>query len=325
MNFRTELLIPPSPFRIGLHSQLLSIGSCFAEVIGQQLTLNKLAVSVNPFGTLFSPLAICKVLELSLGKQALDERLFVQTPDDVWVHYDFHSSLRATTPEALQEQIKQQLEHTRRWIVGTNVLLLTFGTAHAYRLLTPPSYVANCHKQPKAVFERDLLSVKDICRGFASVYQVLKETNPNLRIVLTVSPVRHTNDGIPQNALSKAILRAACHYVEADFADVAYFPSYELMMDDLRDYRFYKADLIHPNEIAEAYIFEKFAEAYFEPALQTFVKEWRDVRKALQHRPFNPDSATHQQFLRNTLHKLRALHTSVEMSQEIATLERQLK
>lgn len=324
MQFRTELHIPPAPFKIGLQSKVLTLGSCFAEVMGEQLLAHKINARVNPFGTLFSPLAICKALGLALGSQPLDERLFVRTSDDLYVHYDFHSSLRATSPQALGVVLNREFDQTARWLAEADVLMLTFGTAFAYRLLAPPTYVANCHKQPQTLFERDLLSVKEVCRAFGDTYRLLKNHNPSLRIILTLSPVRHTNDGLSANAVSKAILRAACHYLETDFQDVVYFPSYELLLDDLRDYRFYKADMIHPNDLAEAYIFEKFAAAYFEPSLSKFVQEWQGIRKALQHRPFNTASVAHQRFLRSTLAKLKALADHVDVQDEIAQVESQI-
>ena len=316
MNLRTEFQIPPSVHKIGLSSSVFTIGSCFAEVVGNQLKNTKLNVESNPYGTLFNPLSIFKILEMSLGMRALDERLFVQN-QGLWFHYDFHSSFWGNTKDELQEKSKRSFQ-------PADFLVITFGTAFAYRLHEPPTYVANCHKMPSNLFEKDLLSVKDICKAFAPLHQNLLKANSNLQIILTVSPVRHTRDGIPQNAVSKSILRAACHYLEADFENVSYFPSYELMMDDLRDYRFYKPDLIHPNEVAEKYIFEKFAETYFDDALKQFKETWQGIQKDLAHKPFNPESAAHQQFLQNLLGKLEHLTKVIDVSEEMATVRQKL-
>jgi hypothetical protein len=210
-------------------------------------------------------------------------------------------------------------------IPQTSNLILTFGTSFIYKLLNPQVYVANCHKMPKNLFEKELLSVKDICRGFAVLYRELKEINPNLRIILTVSPVRHTKDGMAENQVSKSILRAACHYLTTDYEDVEYFPSYEIMMDDLRDYRFYKPDMIHPNEVAEQYIFEKFSETYFDENLKDFIKKWQPIQKALAHRPFDEKSESHQKFLKKLLKDLQEISTLVNVEKEISEISFSLK
>lgn len=321
MQFRTDFDIPKPDFSLDLSSKLLTIGSCFAEVVGNQLKDNKLNVQVNPFGTLFSPLAIYNALELALGTKTLDERLFLEN-QGIHFHYDFHSSFSALTKSELHQKINFQIANCQ--LSTTNVIILTFGSAFVYRLQNPPTYIANCHKMPSQLFERDLLSVKDICKAFGQLYKALKSLNPSLHIILSVSPVRHTRDGIPQNSLSKSILRAACHYLATDFEGVSYFPSYEIMLDDLRDYRFYKPDLIHPNEVAEQYIFEKFTETYFNTELRTFVTQWQEIRKSLSHKPFNENSLAHQKFLETLLVKLREVANKVSVTGEIEEVEKKL-
>ena len=323
--FRTTFQIPEVEHKISLDAQLITLGSCFADVVGNQLKDNKLPIEVNPFGTLFNPLSIFKILSPSYTQA--DERLYIHNPE-AWVHYDFHSQFSANTKEELSESINQKLSdiHSRLTPVTTaahtsQFLILTFGTAFIYKLLNPQNYVANCHKMPNSLFEKQLLSVKDICKGFAILHKELKETNPNLRIILTVSPVRHTKDGMAENQVSKSILRAACHYLTTDYQDVEYFPSYEIMMDDLRDYRFYKPDMIHPNEVAEQYIFEKFSETYFDDDLKDFIKIWQPIRKALNHRPFNEKSASHQDFLRKLLGDLEGIGGLVDVQSEIETVK----
>jgi hypothetical protein len=290
------------------------MGSCFADVVGNQLKYNKLDIIINPFGTLFNPLSIFKILSPTYSEA--DERLYLEN-QKLWFHYDFHSQFVSNSKENLKEQINQTLYGINCQLPTTNYLLITFGTAFIYRLLNPQTYIANCHKMPKNLFEKDLLSVKDICKSFAILHKELKEVNPNLQVILTVSPVRHTKDGVPENQISKAILRAACHYLTTDYEDVAYFPSYEIMMDDLRDYRFYKADLIHPNEVAEQYIFEKFTEAYFDDNLKEFIKDWQSIQSSLNHRPFNEKSESHQAFLKKLLGDLIKISEKVDVEEEI--------
>lgn len=313
-NFRTTFQISPSVNKISLDSQVLTMGSCFADVVGNQLRDNKLDVLVNPFGTLFNPLSIFKIISPTYTQ--VDERLYVEN-QKMWFHYDFHSQFISNSKENLSEQINQTLFAINYQLPTTNYLLITFGTAFIYRLLNPQTYVANCHKMPNNLFEKELLSVKDICKSFAILHKELKEINPTLKIVLTVSPVRHTKDGIPENQVSKSILRAACHYLTTDYQNVEYFPSYEIMMDDLRDYRFYKPDLIHPNEVAEQYIFEKFSETYFDEDLQNFIKEWTSIQNALNHRPFNEKSENHQMFLKKLLEDLMKISGRVDVREEI--------
>jgi hypothetical protein len=321
--FRTTFSISESDNKISLNSQILTLGSCFADVVGNQLVNNKLQVSVNPFGTLFNPLSIFKILSPTYTQA--DERLYVQN-SEAWVHYDFHSQFSSNTSGELQQIINQKLGDIHSHLIPqTSNLILTFGTSFIYKLLNPQVYVANCHKMPKSLFEKELLSVKDICRGFAVLYRELKEINPNLRIILTVSPVRHTKDGMAENQVSKSILRAACHYLTTDYEDVEYFPSYEIMMDDLRDYRFYKPDMIHPNEVAEQYIFEKFSETYFDENLKDFIKKWQPIQKALAHRPFDEKSESHQKFLKKLLKDLQEISTLVNVEKEISEISFSLK
>jgi len=313
-NFRTTFPIPVSKHQISLDSQILTLGSCFADVVGNQLRENKLDTLVNPFGTLFNPLSIFKIL--SPTYREADERLFVEN-QKLWFNYDFHSQFVSNSKENLQEQINQTIYAINSLLPTTNHLIITFGTAFIYKLLNPQTYIANCHKMPNNLFKKDLLSVKDICKSFAILYKELKDVNPDLKIILTVSPVRHTKDGVPENQVSKSILRAACYYLTTDYEDITYFPSYEIMMDDLRDYRFYKADLIHPNEVAEQYIFEKFAESFFDDELKSFMTEWQQIRRAINHRPFNEKSESHQKFLKNLLEDLIKISKKISVSEEI--------
>ena len=328
--FRTTFPIPEAKHKISLYTPILTLGSCFADVVGNQLKDNKLKVEVNPFGTLFNPLSIFKILSPTYAQA--DECLYVHN-SEAWVHYDFHSQFSGDTKEQLQAIINQKIVNTRLFFPSNNsqftthnsqFLLLTFGTSFIYKLLDPQTYIANCHKMPKNLFEKELLSVKDICKSFAILHKELKEINPNLRIILTVSPVRHTKDGMAENQVSKSILRAACHYLITDYQDVAYFPSYEIMMDDLRDYRFYKPDMIHPSEVAEQYIFDRFSETYFDENLKEFIKIWQPIRKALNHRPFNEKSASHQQFLRKLLGDLEGISGLVNVEEEMNEVQGKL-
>ncbi len=315
MNFRTIFDIPISKNQISLQSKIITIGSCFSDVIGNQLFVNKINTFTNPFGTVFNPSAIFKLLNQSIQNQPVEDAHFLEN-DGLWYHYDFHSQNNKTTKADLKTELESLQKNVLKKLQQADFLIITLGTAFAYQLLESKKYVANCHKMPSQLFRKDLLHVKHICQEFEQFYKKIKELNPKMNIVLTVSPVRHIKDGIPENQLSKSILRAACHYLCLDFEGVQYFPAYEIMMDDLRDYRFYEADLIHPNKIAESYIIEKFSNAYFDKNLLNFVKDWSKISTDLNHRPFNENSASHQKFLKNLMKKLEDISKIVNVEKE---------
>lgn len=330
--FRTELLIPPSPFQLGLASSVLTMGSCFAQVIGDRLVANKIRTLSNPFGTLFNPISIHKLLlQASQQSPAADNWILHQGR---WYHFDYHSQFSGAQKADVEQQIRHTITETHAFIQQTDVFILTYGTAWVYarkdpsvprlaKATTPTPHteiesgiVANCHKVPASHFDRFLASTEQIISSFAKLYAALKTLRPSAQIILTVSPVRHTRDTIPLNQVSKSLLRVSCHELTQRFADVHYFASYELMMDDLRDYRFYQADMIHPNEVAEEYIWQKFTSAYLTPEAQTFLEEWKAIQQALQHRPFQPDSVAHQQFLQHVLTKLDKIASQVDVEPE---------
>jgi lysophospholipase L1-like esterase len=323
MEFRTELHIPENTPKISLQTPVLTVGSCFAEVIGNRLTDNKIPTLVNPFGTIFNPLSMAKLIRLAMDNQPPDADLYTEH-QGVWFHYDFHSSLWGPTKAALNEKLIQKMQEVSEWLRKTNFLIFTFGTSFVYRHLATDQIVANCHKMPGNLFRKELLSVDMILHEFKNLFQLIDNRQCKLDIILTVSPVRHTKDTLPLNAVSKSILRLACHELCESKPDLRYFPAYELLLDDLRDYRFYKPDLIHPNETAEAYIFEKFAAACFEPALQQFLAEWKNIRAALAHRPLQPYTYAHRKFLEKLLEKLQKLAQKADISAETTLVQQQL-
>lgn len=324
VSFRTEFAVPPLPFRLTPSSRVVALGSCFADVLGNRLMQNKVRTTLNPFGTLFQPLALVNLLEKALRGDGPDERLFLER-DGRWVSFEAHSAVWGRTPEDLSDVFREKLQTLRADLLAADVLLLTLGTAWAWRLTEPPAYVANNHQQPAARFERDLLSVKDVCKAFAAVYDALKTGNRKLKTILTVSPVRHGRDGLMDNAVSKSVLRAACHYLTVDFPEVSYFPAYELLLDDLRDYRFYAPDGLHPSEVAQDYIFGKFADAAFSEELKSVAKEWEGIRRALAHRPSDEASPAHRSLLEKLRQQLQRLAGRAEVSAELAEVEARLK
>ena len=318
-NFRTELTLSASEARIRLTDSILTIGSCFSDVIGNQLILNKLKALVNPFGTIYNPFSIHQVIQHAINRSTISDTSFAQRQDS-FLHYDFHSRFSAENKEELQQTLQSALSGAHDFLRKSNWLIITFGTAWVYELKETNSIVANCHKMPQGLFNKFLLTQKKILDSFETMYVDLKTLKPDLQIILTVSPVRHLKDTLELNSVSKSILRMACHTLSHQHSDVHYFPSYEIMLDDLRDYRFYKSDMIHPTELAEAYIWEKFVNRYFDEELKLFLAKWKDIRQALNHRPFNPGSVPHQKFVLETIKKLEELKHLVNVDKEIASL-----
>ncbi len=323
MQFHTEITPESLPCHIGLSDRIVTIGSCFADVMGQHLTDHKLTVLNNPFGTVFNPVSIAKLLTMALSGQAPDERLYVER-DGLWFHHDFHSSCWATSPDGLRAILTAKLTDVSAAIREANWLFITLGTAVVYRHVETDAVVANCHKTPAIQFEKYLYNIDHLRDNLTKLLKTLHSANPDLRVLLTVSPVRHIRDGLTLNGVSKSLLRTICHELTVWYNWVSYFPAYEIMQDDLRDYRFYEADLIHPNGQAHEYIFGKFADCAFSPELHDFVAEWSAIRRNLNHRPLHGMTENHQKFLQNLLTKLEVLQSRADISAELATVRSRL-
>jgi hypothetical protein len=322
--FRTELNIPSSPVRIDHQSCLFTIGSCFSDVIGEKLLKNKFQVLANPFGVVYNPESIFKLLNAALRVDEFEEDSYIEK-DKIWRNYHLHSEVFGKDLPDLKHKIHSEKLRAHEFLLKTKVLAITFGSAFAYRLKSNQQIVSNCHKMPPGLFNKELLSPVKIIHDFDSFYQKVQEINPDLKIILTISPVRHIKDTIQLNNVSKSVLRLASHWITEQHENISYFPAFEMMMDDLRDYRFYKEDMIHPTEVAENYIWEKFIGTYMENKSKEFIKEWTGVLKALEHKPFHPDSESHQAFIRETIKKIKSLSGQADLSLELRQLESLLK
>lgn len=322
--FRTELTIAPATGQLPRTARVLTVGSCFADSIGSRLAANKVETLVNPFGTVFQPLALARLLRAAAGEEVDWQQHLVEARGR-WQSYDLHGSIGADSPVALLQNIQELVRHTGEFLRNADVVLLTLGTAWAYRLRETGELVNNCHKQSADLFVRELLTPDEIINALAETHAYLRRINPELRFVLTVSPVRHLKDTLQLNSVSKSVLRLATHIVSDLLPGVAYFPAYELLMDDLRDYRFYGADMLHPSTVAEDYVWEKFARAYFDADFGRFRKEWAAVQQSLEHRPLHAGAPEHRQFLESTREKLEQLSLrKVEVGTELAQVHTQL-
>lgn len=322
MKLRTPLDIPPFDFKLDHSSRIMTLGSCFSDVIGNYLQHRKFSVKSNPFGTVYNLKSFCDVVGNALF-DILPEEDRIVGRDDLFFHLDYHSDFYSDSPEGLMDRIRAAGKDFREFLLRADLLIITFGTSWVYKF--EEETVSNCHKLPASRFEKHLMDLEDQ-RGWLNILITnLQNANPDLKIMFTVSPVRHIKDGIPENGLSKAILRVLCDEGVKDYSGTCYFPSFEVMMDDLRDYRFYKPDLIHPDEVAENYICELFMKSAVTGEAHRISEEWYKVRKALEHRPMNPGSESHRAFLENLLAKIKTFRPFFEVSEECEAVERWLE
>lgn len=321
--FRTTLTPHPSRKRIAHKDRILTIGSCFSDAIGTTLSTYKFSCSSNPFGAIYNPTSIHKILLYAIHNQLPPDHTFL-TSQGVYLNYDFHSTFGSLSSSELRKALTESIGSIHYFLKETNWLLITYGTSWVYTRKDTGDIVANCHKMPSTGFEKELYTQKKFIESFEALLQQLRAFNPHINIILTVSPVRHIKDTLEMNSVSKAILRLGCHTLSELHENVHYFPSYELMMDDLRDYRFYKPDMIHPSTEAEEYIWQKFTETYFDEPTRSFIADWRDLLQALQHKAFHPTSSAHQQFVQETLKKLERFSGLVNVDAEREQLKKQL-
>ena len=321
--FRTEIEDQKFEFNLSYQSKLLTIGSCFSDTIGDRLKSSKFNILVNPFGTIFNPLSIFELLELALERSEILEQATLKR-DGYYMNYKFHSDFRAKTKDTLHKRMDAALNQVAEQLKDADFLFLTLGTAWIYEQKTTDMLVANCHKTPQKEFNKRLLSVEEIVAAFFSLKELISQYNSDLQLILTVSPVRHTRDSIKLNSVSKSVLRLAAHYISEMAPEIHYFPAYEIMMDDLRDYRFYEKDLIHPNEQAIDYIWQKFIACSLNQEDSKTLESWIKVKQSLEHRAFNPKSNKHKQFLTNTLNQLEQLKSKLPVQEEIKQLKKQL-
>ena len=319
-SFRTEInCLPKQP--IGLDHKILTLGSCFADQFGQWLTHNKFQVLGNPFGTTYNPVSIHNLLLDSLN-ETIDSYLYVER-NGWWFHHAYHSQFSATAKEELTHPLLQKQREVRAFLQQADLLVLTYGTAWVYELISRNQVVANCHKIPAAKFFKRLLTVSEIIESFSKLIQRIKTIRPDLRVITTVSPVRHSKDTFELNTVSKSVLRLACYTLQQN-QTVDYFPAYEIMMDDLRDYRFYERDMIHPTAEARDYINRKFSDQYFTPDTVTLIDTLNEIQRALAHKPFQVTSHAHQTFLKDTLRKLESIKQHLPVTAEIEHVRAQL-
>lgn len=319
MKFRTEIEVAPWQQKIEYGDTVVCLGSCFASNIGERLAERKFSVSINPTGILFNPASIASAVERIEARELV-------TADDVfnsdgrWLSYDFHSSLSGATLGEAVDVINSQIVSSNELLKRANCLIITLGTAWVYRLCSSGKVVANCHKQPHSAFRRELMSVAEIVD---SLERIISCTTAH--IVLTVSPIRHLGEGLADNSLSKALLRVAVEEFRKRHAErITYFPSYEIMLDDLRDYRFYGDDLVHPTKMAVDYITERFFEAALSTNAKQKMEEITKIINAANHRAQNPHSEQHRLFCQKQLEAINRIK-EIDLQKEREHFEQMLQ
>ncbi|HEX2935123.1 MAG TPA: GSCFA domain-containing protein [Bacteroidales bacterium] len=319
--FRTQIPVASHTQKISYHSPVMFIGSCFSENIGNKVAEAKFSTDNNPFGIVYNPLSVKLVLSrLIEHKPYTTDELF--NYEGVWSSFDHHSRFSDVGAATCLQKINERFEHSSQFLSKAGFLFITFGTSYVYSKKQDGNIVANCHKLPASNFDRKRLTVTEIVADYHILLEQLYRVNPHLNIIFTVSPVRHWKDGAHENQLSKAILLLAIDQIVKDFPHTSYFPSYEIIMDDLRDYRFYEEDMLHPNKVAINYIWDRFKDVFMDGDTLNLMKEVEKVVSACSHRPFNPQTVQYKTFVKQTLNKIKLLQDQypISFSQEEAHL-----
>ena len=315
MQFRTTVKIESLKQKIGHNDSILSLGSCFADNIASRLAAAKFQITASPSGVLFNPESIASAIE-RYSRAAAPTAEELREGDEGWYSFDFHSSLSHSEREVALAQMQQAVEQGAETLAKAKVVIVTFGTAWVYRFKENGRVVANCHKQHQSLFSREMLSIEEIVERYAPL---MEGVLAGKKVIMTVSPIRHLSDGLEANSLSKAILRVAIDKLAERYDNVHYFPSFELLNDDLRDYRFYADDMTHPSAVAIDYIWERFEEYAFSAATTDIIKRLRKIADAVAHRPLNADTEAHRNFCLKMIGEIAAMEcvtSGIDFSEE---------
>ncbi len=314
MNFFTTFEVPriDETHRIDYQSKIVSLGSCFADNLAQKMTYYKFRIENNPFGVMFHPLAIENLFKRAHKFELFEEKdLFFS--EDLWHSFEVHSQCNMTDKSLMIKELNQKLRSFRDSVASATHIVITLGTAWVYRHLQSNLIVANCHKVPQEYFIKELLSVVDIYESLQRIRNYIRGINAYVRITFTISPVRHFKDGVIENQRSKSLLFTSLHEYLNESKDGMefYFPVYEILMDELRDYRFYAEDLVHPSKQAIDYIWEKFAHSYIREGSHDIMKEVAAIQNGLTHRPFNTETESYRLFLQKLDERIKTLQEKI--------------
>lgn len=306
MQFFIKADIPDPGYRISHSDPLFLIGSCFTSNVGRELETLKFQVLHNPTGILFDPFSVASHLKdaVNLKKYSAEDLI---PYEEVWHSFNHHTEFSSVNKDEAAARINEAVAKSADMLRRARVLFITLGSAFYYRLSAGGQRVANCHRFPASTFTKHLAQIHEITDELKSAIAEVRTLNPQVRVVFTVSPVRHIREGVINNNRSKARLLESVHTLCEELEDVYYFPAYELVIDVLRDYRFYDVDMVHPNYSATAFVFEKFQEVFFSSETGENCKEIREVVSAFRHRPNFPDTRAHRKFLASQLDKIQTI------------------
>lgn len=325
MKLFSEVPIHPIENKIDYKSKILAIGSCFASDIGKKLMDAEFQALVNPFGTQFHPLAIEHTFNRIYARELyVDSEIFYH--NGLYFSWDHSTTFSKPQKEETLREVNERLEEGNSFLSQTTHFIITLGTAWAYYLPRGDFYVSNCHKVPQHHFKKLLLSQEQLQHSIQSLILKIKDVRPQAEIIFTISPVRHIRDGYRENNISKGALHLALHQIVKDFPDIHYFPSYEIVLDELRDYRYFGTDLAHINALGLDYIWNKFSQHYFSQEALDIMKQIEKIKKAAQHRAQNPTSVQHKKFVYDTLKKATELKKKLHpnaLANEIQYLKNQ--
>ncbi|MBK5213516.1 MAG: GSCFA domain-containing protein [Flavobacteriaceae bacterium] len=311
MKLQTEIPLNPEENQIDYSSKILLLGSCFSENIGSKFDYFKFQNLQNPFGVIFNPVSIEKLIYRAIENETFSETTVFQH-NGIWKCFETHSELSSLDKTEFLKNLNSALQHLRDALFSSTHIIFTFGTAWVYRNIENGEIVANCHKLPQRNFTKELLSIETISKSIQNTIEKISTVNPKISIITTVSPVRHIKDGFVENSRSKAHLHSAIHEFLNRKSSILnrksfYFPSFEIMMDELRDYRFYADDMLHPNKTAIEIIWKKFSKVWINSETESLQKEIASIQNGLNHKPFNPESSEHIQFSEKLQHKISSL------------------
>ena len=319
MEFILPFQIDPSQHKISYNQKILLIGSCFTEEVGTHFKNLKFDILQNPNGILYDPISISSALASYIeNKKYTADDLFFH--DELWHSWQHHSAFSGIEQTTVLQKMNQSQSGANIFLKSASWLVITLGSSYHYQLKNNKEPVANCHKAPAFFFDKKLIRIDDIYLHLSGVIKNLRQYNPALKIIFTISPVRHVKDGIIENNRSKARLIEAAHSIAEQYNDVFYFPAYELVIDVLRDYRFYKNDMVHANEIAVNYVFETFCNTYMDEAAKKLITELKSLLNAMNHKPFQKESVSHKKFLETQLERAQKISRAnpvIDLKKEI--------
>lgn len=325
MELFTTVPVKAHELLFNYNTQFALFGSCFTQNIGKRLQRYKFKTLINPLGILYSPLSIADSLQRLFNKK-LFTYSDIHLLNEQWFSFHHHTKLNSNEKETHLTKLNNIVDEAFQFLQTADVVVFTLGTAYSYQLIETGEVVANCQKVPQQFFNKNRSSVKQIIEIYEVLLKQLFALNQNLQVVFTVSPVRHIKDGIIENQKSKATLLLAIDYLTQQFNDkTSYFPAYEIMIDELRDYRFYDADLLHPNETAIDYIWKQFCSSYLSEPAKATMQQLNKLLQQVQHKPFNPSSEQHKKANAHLIERLQVFQkeNNINLSNEIETLQHQ--